>query len=412
MDINELIRKDLIAARKKIEEGRITKAGVYKLIGERYNVHPERVRKHDRMMKEAKTDIFNRANEQTRIVNAEKGTLSSTLELNFEPKSDEDLAKFHKVDTSKYVISRYFSKLLNNGKYISTVEAKLIKEDTPERLQEEFMKFLDTYKPAAKSVIKAKSTKKKNVAIILPKQDAHYNKFDIHGDNDINARFDRIEKSILDVLLTAQATSNIEEVIYIVGSDEFNSEWTGATTKFTNQVNVGSYHDTFEAIFNHEITSINLLLSHSDQVKVIFIPGNHDEFVGFHLVQALSAYYRQVERITFDITPFNTKYYQYNNTAMMFNHGDVMKPAALAARFPIDFKDNWSSCDHRIIVTGDRHSELAVELHGIKFYRVPQMSSATSSWDNKQGYTHDNAEMNAFVISENNGVIAILKDKL
>lgn len=411
MDINELIRKDLLAAQKKIDEGRITKASVYKLIGDRYNVHPERVRKHHRMMKDAKTDVFNRSNEQTRIVNTEKGTLSSTLELNFEPKSDEDLAKFHKVDISKYVISRYFSKLLNNGKYISTVEAKLIKEDAPERLQEEFMKFLNTYKPAAKPIIKAKSNKKKNVAIILPKQDAHYNKFDIHGDNDINARFERIEQSILDVLLTAQATSNIEEVIYIVGSDEFNSEWTGLTSKGTPQQNIGTYYDSFKAITDHEITTLNLLLSYADKVKVVFIPGNHDHFAGWHLVNMLDTYFRTDSRIDFDCTPLCTKYYQYNNTGVMLNHGDDMKPQDLAAHYPMGFKEIFHQIDHKIILLGDKHSELTRDFNGIKVFRVPQLSMASSYWDDKKGYTDNNAEMNAFVVSEGNGLVAILKDK-
>jgi UDP-2,3-diacylglucosamine pyrophosphatase LpxH len=416
MEINQLIKKDLQAAQKKIDEGKVSKTDTYKLIAERYNVHPERVRKHHRILISNLSRGINETNaknEYVKVIDSAKGTMSSTLELNFEPKSEQDLIKSHKVDTSKYVISRYYQRLLPNGKYTSTIEARLIKEDSPERFQDEFMSFLKGYRPTARSAAKPNNSKKKpNASLILPKQDAHYNKFDIYGNNDINERFAEIEDSIHNALLTTIATKNISESVYLVGSDEFNSEWTNMTTKGTPQVNILSYQEGFEAICNHEIRSLQLLLSYSDNVKVVFIPGNHDEFAGWHLINWLSSYFRNEKRIQFDTATDNTKYYKFGTTAVMFNHGDVIKPSALAQKFPIGFKEGWSSCDHYIIITGDKHTELSMDIHGIKFYRVPQLSKSTSKWDEKQGYTDDKAEMNAFIISETNGVCAVLKDIL
>jgi hypothetical protein len=40
-------------------------------------------------------------------VNNEKGTIESTLETSFEPKSDLELAKLHRIDLTKYKISTY-----------------------------------------------------------------------------------------------------------------------------------------------------------------------------------------------------------------------------------------------------------------------------------------------------------------
>ena len=45
-------------------------------------------------------------------VNKEKGTIESTVTLDFEPKSEIDLAALHKIDLSKYIITNYWSKLL------------------------------------------------------------------------------------------------------------------------------------------------------------------------------------------------------------------------------------------------------------------------------------------------------------
>ena len=63
--------------------------------------------------------------ENTRKVNVEKGTVESTLVLDFEPKDDIELAKLHKINLDKYVITNYWSKLLPSGKFSSSVFSKL-----------------------------------------------------------------------------------------------------------------------------------------------------------------------------------------------------------------------------------------------------------------------------------------------
>ena len=60
----------------------------------------------------------------TKKVNKEKGTIESTLILDFEPKNDLELAKLHKIDLTKYIITNYWSKLLPNGKFTSSVFSK------------------------------------------------------------------------------------------------------------------------------------------------------------------------------------------------------------------------------------------------------------------------------------------------
>lgn len=65
----------------------------------------------------------------TKKVNKEKGTIESTLILDFEPKDDLELAKLHKIDLTKYIITNYWSKLLPNGKFTSSVFSKLISQE-------------------------------------------------------------------------------------------------------------------------------------------------------------------------------------------------------------------------------------------------------------------------------------------
>jgi UDP-2,3-diacylglucosamine pyrophosphatase LpxH len=170
------------------------------------------------------------------------------------------------------------------------------------------------------------------------------------------------------------------------------------------------YQESFKLISNHEIVILNTLLTFSKKVKVVFIPGNHDEYVGWNLINLLETYYRNESSIEFDSSIDNTKYHKFGNSAIMLNHGDAIKPVDLAQKFPIGFKHSWSQCDNYYIFTGDKHTELSMDIKGIKFYRVPQLSNAKSKWDDKQGYIDSKAEMTAFVITETNGMSDIYKE--
>ena len=52
------------------------------------------------------------------------------------------------------------------------------------------------------------------------------------------------------------------------------------------------------------------------------------------------------------------------------------------------------------IIKGDKHTELAQDFNGIMAYRVPQLSSSKSAWDDKNNYITSKPEMLTFVFQE------------
>lgn len=346
-------------------------------------------------------------------VHNELGTLKSSITSDedlFSSKSDLDLAKLHKVDLTKYKIVNYWTKVQPNGKFTSSLFCKVIAENSEENITNKFAEALTAYVPKyTTNLTPAFKNNYENCCLIIPKQDSHFNKYDIMGDNDINNRFSEVQVSIINDLQKASLSNNVEEVVYIVGSDQFNSEWTSLTTKGTPQTNILTYQESFRLICDHEIQTIVAMLEYSDRVKIVFVPGNHDEFVGWHLIHFLEMYFREVSNVTFDTSTLNTKYHKYRNCAIMLNHGDAIKPKELAQKFPRGFKEEWSSCDFFYIFTGDKHHELSLDIHGIKFYQVPQLSKATSKWDDKQGYIDGRAEMQVFNLSQTKGMTDIYK---
>jgi hypothetical protein len=187
------------------------------------------------------------------------------------------------------------------------------------------------------------------------------------------------------------------------------------TTKGTPQQNTDDYQKSFEEICNHEIDMVNLLLRSAEYVEVIYISGNHDEYAGWHLISWLAAYFRNDvadERISFDTDTNYRKYVSFGSTAMMFNHGDAIKPSKLASLFPMEFRDEWSYFDHFYIFTGDKHHELSQDFNGIKFYQIPAFSKAKGKWDDKHGYTCSKGEVTAFLIEMSQGMTNIFKQYL
>jgi hypothetical protein len=331
-----------------------------------------------------------------------------------EIRSLDELIVKSKIDTEKWEITKYVQNYWGNSKTPHwQVKAWMAKKSTEQLFQDSFVEFLKEYQPTSTEIESPVYDNKKSPGcLIINKQDSHLNKFDIDGNNDIYNRFDNILNKVKIIVDQAHLSNYVDTIFYVIGSDEFNSEFTGTTTKGTPQQNIDTYHNSFEKICEHEIQMITMLLQKTDDVQVVYVAGNHDEFVGWHMITWLAAYFKDVSRVTFDCSPKYRKYVSFGDTAMMFNHGDAMKPAKLASIFPIEYKQEWSNHNNFYIFTGDKHHEISIDFGGIKFYQIPAFSNAKSSWDEKNGYTSSRAEVTGFLIDFEQGMTNIFKQYL
>lgn len=396
-----------------------------KFYAEKLGIGEEEVGSLLRELKESKEAIRNEAETsdyigllEDAVVKYEEDITRGVGEVIFnsaeEIKSLDELIIKSKIDTEKWEITRYVQNYWGNSKTPHwQVKAWMAKKSTEQAFQDSFIEFLKEYQPASSEILKPVNVfDKSSGCLVINKQDSHLNKFDIDGDNDISKRFSNILQKVEVIIDQASLSNSIDTVFYIIGSDEFNSEFTGTTTKGTPQQNILTYHDSFKRICEHEIEMIRMLLKKALDVQVIYVAGNHDEFVGWHMITWLDAYFKSNLRVTFDCSPKYRKYVSYGETAMMFNHGDAMKPAKLASVFPIEFREEWSNHENFYIFTGDKHHEISIDFGGIKFYQIPAFSNAKSSWDEKNGYTSSRAEVTGFLIDFEQGMTNIFKQYL
>jgi len=377
----------------------------------------EEIRKQERVVEDA--EVGNYISDLEDVVvkfmeDVSKGTGEVIANVSQEIKSLEELIEKCKIDTEKWEVTKYVQNFWGNGENPHwQVKAWLGKKSTEQVFQDSFVDFLSSYEPVCQAIATPKIEVNKEFAmLIINKQDSHLNKYDIDGDNNITNRLAQIMYKVEVIASQAEMTNNLETITYIIGSDEFNSEYTNATTKGTPQQNTHTYHTSFKYICDHEILMISMLLSHAQQVEVIYVAGNHDEFVGWHMVNWLKMFFRDEPRVIIDDSPKYRKYVSYGDSAMMFNHGDAIKPAKLAGIFPMEFKDSWSGHNNYYIFTGDKHHEVSLDFNGIKFYQIPAFSKAKSLWDDKMGHVCSKAEVTGFLIEFDNGMTNIFKQYL
>jgi hypothetical protein len=343
-----------------------------------------------------------------------KGVGEVIINSKDEIKSIDELIEKCGIDTSVWEITKYVQNYWGNS---STphwqVKAWLAKKKEEQLFQESFVEFLASYQPVSQEIMSPiVDFRKDDASLIINKQDSHLNKYDIGGNNDVDERLSNILYKVEMIVHQAVLSNNLENITYIIGSDEFNSEFTGMTTKGTPQTNTHTYQQSFEYICNHEVLMITMLLQYTKNVNVVYVPGNHDEYVGWHMVNWLQTYFRETTRIIFDVSPKYRKYISYGNSAMMFNHGDAIKPSKLAAMFPIEYREDWSSHSNFYIFTGDKHHEVSHDFHGIKFYQISAFSNSKSLWDDKNGHTCSRGEVTAFLIDKEQGMTNIFKQYL
>ena len=343
-----------------------------------------------------------------------KGVGEVVANFSEEVKSLDELIEKCHIDTDKWEITKYVQNFWGNGGNPHwQVKAWLAKKSAEQVFQDSFVDFLASYQPVSQEVMSPKfDPERPNGMLVINKQDSHLNKWDVDGNNNVLDRLAKIMYKVEVIAAQAQLSNNLEEITYIIGSDEFNSEYTNATTKGTPQQNTHTYHTSFEYICDHEVLMITMLLQYAKHVNVVYVAGNHDEFVGWHMVNWLQTYFRNTDRLTIDSSPKYRKYVSYGNSALMFNHGDAIKPAKLAGLFPIEYRDQWSFHHNFYIFTGDKHHEVSHDFNGIKFYQIPAFSNAKSLWDDKNGHTMSKGEVTAFLIDQAEGMTNIFKQYL
>ena len=122
--------------------------------------------------------------------------------------------------------------------------------------------------------------------------------------------------------LLARAPAGTEEILIVLGNDQFNADNAQSTTTGgTPQDCDGRFPKIYRLGVDLSVEAIQKAASIAP-VRVVIVPGNHDHLTAWHLGEVLRAYFRHNKYITIENEPTPRKYVQYGVNLLGFCHGD------------------------------------------------------------------------------------------
>jgi hypothetical protein len=348
------------------------------------------LRNKDLVRDEAETAAYVSALEEHVVeVNNEKGTVKSTIETTFEPKSDLELAKLHKINLDKYKISNYWTKQKSNGKFTSSVFATLKKP--VDYTLEDFVKFLEGYSPKEvvfRQEISVSDKEKKLVDVEISIADFHLAKKTLEGET-IETKKEQFISVIRELMRTVVSCYNVNKIVFPISNDFFHTDnYQNQTTNGTPQDVLVGYDNEYEQGFDLLVEAIIYLSILGKEVEVVLVQGNHDRTKSFYLAHALSVFFEKNKNITFQREHSTTKSIVLGNTFIGYHHGNC-KIDELPLLFATG-KDasKFGNATYREIHTGDKHHYMAKEVKGVRIQQMPSLSG-TDRWHLDNNYVNN-----------------------
>jgi len=139
-------------------------------------------------------------------------------------------------------------------------------------------------------------------------------------------------------------------------------------------------------------------------VRVICIPGNHNESGALWMSVALSQIYERESRVTVDTQPSLFAYFQFGRTLVGIHHGHTVKMEALPGVMAADRPEMWGSSKHRYWLTGHIHNQSIKEFAGCTVESFNTLApndayAANGGWRSRQN-------MKAIVLHKEFGEVA------
>lgn len=212
---------------------------------------------------------------------------------------------------------------------------------------------------------------------------------------DIKIARDRYRKAA-EILVADAAKEKVSQLLFIAGNDFYHVDrGDNTTTAGTPQDSDGRWQKAFVTGVTEIRNAINIAREVAP-VRVMVVPGNHDEEKAFVLGVVLDAIFQDDKRVDVDNGPALSKRFRWGRTLIAAQHGHNM-PARRFAQLPNEmahlWPEDWAATDWREWHLGHLHSESedvwryrASETVGDVIARRLPSLCGTDRWHHNNGY--------------------------
>jgi len=184
----------------------------------------------------------------------------------------------------------------------------------------------------------------------------------------------------------------LEEIWLPLGNDFFNVDNTlNQTTAGTPQDCDDRWKKIFKIMKAAVIETIDMLREIAT-VRLIIIPGNHDEQKSFYFGDTLESWYAKADNVIVDNAPPFRKKVRYGNNLIGFTHGSDEKTSDLPMLMANEWKKDWAATTWHEWHIGHLHKAKELRFvsgdtyNGVRVRTLPSLSAA-DAWHYRHGYT-------------------------
>ena len=185
------------------------------------------------------------------------------------------------------------------------------------------------------------------------------------------------------------------EILFVIGQDMLHHDNFRSQTASGTQIEQVDMTQAWSDALRFYKEMIEVALSCSNQVKIIFSKGNHDESMSWAFVQLLKHKYPQVE---VDDVFTERKVHIFGSNFIGITHGDKARKS-LHNIFPREFPLEWASTTTHEIHIGHLHVEDAKDVFGMMI-RTLATRNKTDSWHKDNGFVGAHKRFMLFEYSE------------
>jgi len=130
---------------------------------------------------------------------------------------------------------------------------------------------------------------------------------------------------------------------------------------------------------------VEMALQKHKKVVVRNVLGNHDEELAMCLRYQMQAYWRNESRVSIEMSPSDTWFYEFGKVMLMATHGHTMKPDKMIAYMSAKMPEMWGRTKLRRALHGHFHSKSIVEALGGKAEGFSNLAP-NDAWHESNGY--------------------------
>lgn len=195
--------------------------------------------------------------------------------------------------------------------------------------------------------------------------------FDLHFGNNTKEDYEESQDKTINIIRKGH-----KEIAIILGGDLLHNDNHRGTTSSGTVIDKVDMTKAWDDAFDYVSQLIDESLVNAATVKVVYVPGNHDEITGQTIVKAMERVYSKESRLSIDSSHQMFKAFLLGANFIGATHGDRSTWKKYQAIFSAMFSELWGTKGvvTREVFSGHLHFEAYKDMDGLMLRQAPTMN--------------------------------------